>query len=61
MLRTSQLVIGFEMPVSPNEIAKLLSEHYGEVDIGLGVHENGLATNCLYVHNSKRRKNVKRP
>jgi len=53
-------VIGFEMPVSPNEIAKLLSEHYGEVDIGLGVHENGLATNCLYVHNSKRRKNVKR-
>ena len=57
-MRTSQLVIGFEMPVTPQEIATLLEKHYGPIDIGLGVHENGLQTNCLYVHN-KRKKNVK--
>jgi len=61
MLRTSQLVIGFEMPIAPSEIAKLLSVYYGKVDIGLGIQENGLATNCLYVHNTKRRKHAKQP
>jgi uncharacterized protein YejL (UPF0352 family) len=57
-MRTSQLVIGFEMPVTATEIAKILEKHYGPIDIGLGIFENGLQTNCLYVHN-KRKKNVK--
>jgi hypothetical protein len=54
-MRTSQLVIGFEMPVTPQEIAILLEKHYGLIDIGLGIHENGLQTNCLYVHNRKKK------
>ena len=57
-MRTSQLVIGFEMPVSPAEIAMILKKHYGPIDIGTGIMENGLATNCLYIHNGKK-KNVK--
>jgi len=54
-MRTSQLVIGFEMPVTPQEIANLLEKHYGPIDIGQGVHINGLQTNCLYVHNRKKK------
>jgi len=57
-MRTSQLEIGFEMPVTPTEIAAILEKHYGPIDIGQGILENGLQTNCLYVHN-KRKKNVK--
>ena len=58
-MRTSQLVIGFEMPITVQELAKLLTEHYGPVDIGQGIMENGLNTNCLYVHNTKKKKHVK--
>lgn len=58
-MRTSQLVIGFEMPVTATEIAALLKQHYGPIDVGTGITENGLATNCLYVHNAKKKKNVK--
>lgn len=54
-MRTSQLVIGFEMPVTPQEIATLLEKHYGPIDIGLGIFENGLQTNCLYIHNGKKK------
>jgi hypothetical protein len=54
-MRTSQLVIGFEMPVTPQEIANLLEKHYGPIDIGQGVHVNGLQTNCLYAHNRKKK------
>ena len=57
-MRTSQLVIGFEMPVTASEIAVILEKHYGPIDIGRGVLENGLQTNCLYVHN-KKKKHVK--
>lgn len=57
-MRTSQLVIGFEMPVTATEIATILEKHYGPIDIGRGVLENGLQTNCLYVHN-KKKKHVK--
>ena len=57
-MRTSQLVIGFEMPVTPREIAAILEKHYGPIDVGRGVLENGLQTNCLYVHN-KKKKHVK--
>jgi hypothetical protein len=57
-MRTSQLVIGFEMPVTATEIAKILEKHYGPIDVGQGVLENGLQTNCLYVHN-KKKKHVK--
>lgn len=57
-MRTSQLVIGFEMPVTAAEIAKILEKHYGPIDVGQGVLENGLQTNCLYVHN-KKKKHVK--
>jgi len=57
-MRTSQLVIGFEMPVSPEEVAKILQKHYGPIDVGLGVFENGLQTNYLYAHN-KGKKHVK--
>jgi len=52
-------VIGFEMPITVQELAKLLTEHYGPVDIGQGIMENGLNTNCLYVHNAKKKKHVK--
>jgi hypothetical protein len=52
-------VIGFEMPVNIAEIAKILTEHYGPVDVGQGIMENGLNTNCLYVHNAKKKKYVK--
>ena len=58
-MRTSQLVIGFEMPITVQELAKLLTEHYGSVDIGQGIMENGLNTNCLYVYNAKKKKHVK--
>jgi hypothetical protein len=54
-MRTSQLVIGFEMPVTPREIAAILEKHYGPIDVGQGVLENGLQTNCLYVHNKKKK------
>jgi len=57
-MRTSQLVIGFEMPVTATEIAAILEKHYGSIDVGQGVLENGLQTNCLYVHN-KKKKHVK--
>ena len=57
-MRTSQLVIGFEMPVTATEVATILEKHYGPIDIGRGVLENGLQTNCLYVHN-KKKKHVK--
>ena len=57
-MRTSQLVIGFEMRVTATEIAAILEKHYGRIDIGRGVLENGLQTNCLYVHN-KKKKHVK--
>ena len=57
-MRASQLVIGFEMPVTATEIAKILEKHYGPIDVGQGVLENGLQTNCLYVHN-KKKKHVK--
>ena len=57
-MRTSQLVIGFEMPVTAAEIALILQKHYGPIDVGQGVLENGLQTNCLYVHN-KKKKHVK--
>ena len=57
-MRTSQLVIGFEMPVTATEIAKILEKHYGPIDVGQAVLENGLQTNCLYVHN-KKKKHVK--
>lgn len=58
-MRTGQIVIGFEMPITVQELAKLLIEHYGPVDIGQGIMENGLNTNCLYVHNAKKKKHVK--
>ena len=58
-MRTSQLVIGFEMPITVQELAKLLTEHYGPVYIGQGIMENGLNTNCLYVYNAKKKKHVK--
>ena len=54
-MRTSQLVIGFEMPVTPEEIAALLEKHYGPIDVGLGIFENGLQTNYLYIHNGKKK------
>lgn len=54
-MRTSQLVIGFEMPVTALEIATILEKHYGPIDVGQGVFENGLQTNCLYVHNKGKR------
>ena len=57
-MRTSQLVIGFEMPVTATEIANILEKHYGPIDVGQGVLENGLQTNYLYVHN-KKKKHVK--
>ena len=53
-MRTSQLTIGFEMPINPEEIATLLTKHYGPVDIGMGIVENGLPTNCIYFHNKKK-------
>ena len=54
-MRTSQLVSGFEMPVTATEIAAILEKHYGPIDVGQGVLENGLQTNCLYVHNKKKK------
>ena len=54
-MRTSQLVIGFEMPVTATEIPAILEKHYGPIDVGQGVLENGLQTNCLYVHNKKKK------
>jgi hypothetical protein len=54
-MRTSQLVIGFEMPITATEIAAILEKHYGPIDVGQGVLENGLQTNCLYVHNKKKK------
>ena len=54
-MRHQQLVIGFEMPVTATEIAKILGKHYGPIDVGRGVLENGLQTNCLYVHNKKKK------
>lgn len=58
-MRTSQLMIGFEMPVTVAEIAAILTKHYGPIDIGTGVLGNGLKEDCLYVHNGKKKNNVR--
>lgn len=58
-MQTSQLTIGFEMPVDVAEIAAILKKHYSSVDIGMGIRVNGLSTDCLYVHNKKKKKHVK--
>jgi uncharacterized protein YejL (UPF0352 family) len=43
------------MPITATEIAAILEKHYGPIDVGQGVLENGLQTNCLYVHNKKKK------
>ncbi len=56
---TSQLTIGFDVPVNADEVAAILKKHYGSVDVGTGILKNGLSQNCLYVHNKRKKKNVK--
>lgn len=53
-MRTGQIVIGFEMPVFPADLAAILEKYYGPVEIGKGLLENGLHTNCLYIRNQKK-------
>jgi hypothetical protein len=53
-MRTGQIVIGFEMPVFPADLAAILEKYYGPVEVGKGLFENGLQTNCLYIRNQKK-------
>jgi hypothetical protein len=50
-LRTWQITVGFDSAVSPEEIAALLAERYGRVQLGKGVAENGIPTGCIHVEN----------
>jgi hypothetical protein len=54
-MRTGQIVIGFEMPVFPADLAAILEKYYGPVEVGKGLFENGLQTNCFVYPQSEKK------
>jgi hypothetical protein len=48
--------VGFDVEVSPQAIATLLSSVYGDVTVGTGLQENGRPLGSIYVANKKRKK-----
>jgi hypothetical protein len=48
--------VGFDVEVSPQEIAIVLAQVYGNAIVGEGIPKNGLPFGSIYVTNKKRKK-----
>ncbi len=55
-LKTRQITIGFDVEVSPKEVAVLLAQVFGNITVGEGIPQNGLPFGSIYVANKKRKK-----
>jgi hypothetical protein len=50
-LRTWQITVGFDVAVTPEEVAEVLATRFGRAQIGQGVSENGIPTRFIHVEN----------
>jgi len=53
-VRTRQITIAFETPVSKHQLAEILKKIYGPVIIGEGRVVNGIPEDWILVENDKR-------
>jgi len=56
MSKARQITLGFDKEVSVGTIAKILRQHYPDVEVGQGITVNGLYDNSIYIHNGRKRR-----
>jgi hypothetical protein len=53
-LKTWQITVGFDVAVSPEEVAALLATKYRIVQVGQGISQNGIPSKYIHVQNGAR-------
>lgn len=52
-LKNYQIIVGFDVPIYPEEVARVLAVYFGRVVVGKGLPQNGLPPGYLHVLNTK--------